>query len=111
MVVSGHLGTGFRCRGPGRRGGESSARVVPGQGAANLDETDPQAMSELGDWRWQSIDVRSDRGAGPPLIGKLRDVLTDVGVELPGAAIHGGLLHCRELRMNRGASPGGVIGS
>jgi hypothetical protein len=78
---------------------------------ADLDQTDPQSVSKLADWPWQSISAGSDRGAGPALIGKLSDVLADVGFELPGAAIHGGLLHCRELLMDRDASPGGASGS
>jgi hypothetical protein len=60
---------------------------------ADLDESDPQAVSELGHGAWQSTNPLRDRGAGPPLIDKVRDVVADVSVELPGAAIHGGLLH------------------
>jgi hypothetical protein len=78
---------------------------------ADLDQTDPQAVSKLGDWPWQSISPRSDRGAGPTLIGKFSDVLANVDVDLPGAAIHGGLLHCRELLTDKVPSLGGVSGS
>ena len=104
MVVIRHLaprnlGTRSPYRGPRRRRGESSDRIVPGKGLTNLDETDSQTVPKLGDWARQSGNVWSDRGAGPPLIGKVSDVLANVGVELPGAAIHGGLLPCRELRI------------
>ena len=44
-----------------------------------------------------STNAPSDRGAGPPLIDKDRNVVADVGGELPRAAIHGGLLHGRRL--------------
>jgi hypothetical protein len=69
---------------------------------ADLDQSDPQAVSKLGHGAWQTLSAPSDRGAGPPLIDKIRDVVADVGGELPGAAIHGGLLHCLGLRTDRG---------
>src|SRR4051812_14545414 len=108
MFVPRHLGTGAPCRGPGRGRGESSDSVIPGKRLADLDQSDSQVMSKLGQWARQPISAPSDRGAGPTLIGKLGDVLANVGVELPGAAIHGRLLSCLELRIDKAASPGRV---
>ena len=95
------LGTRSPCRGPSRRRGEASDRVKAGKGVADLDQTDPQAVSKLGHWAWQSINALSDRGAGPTFIGQVRVVVADEDGELPGTAVHGGLLHGLGLLIGR----------
>src|SRR5829696_4652493 len=99
MAVTAHLGTGPPGRGPGRRRGESSHRVMVSQGLAGFDKTDPQAVSKLGHQTRRSLIILSDWGARPTLRGKVRGVVADVGGQLPGAAIHGGLLHALELEL------------
>jgi len=78
---------------------------------ADFDESNPQAVSKVDHWAWQSINALRDRGAGPALNGNVGDVLADVGVELPGAAIHGGLLHYLEPLTGQAASPAWIISS
>ena len=71
------------------------------QGVADLDQTDPEAASNLGHWARRSFTVVNDRRAGPAFVGKFRDVVADVGGELPGAAVHGGHLHGLGLLIGR----------
>src|SRR5215213_10029988 len=111
MVVAGHLGTRSPCRRPRGRRRESSDRVESGQGLAELDQTDPYAVSSLGQHVFRSMFVPVDPRAYPTIIGKVRDVVANVGGELPGAAVHGGLLHRLGLAIAGAESPRGVIGS
>jgi hypothetical protein len=82
---------------------------VIGKGVSDLDQTEPQPVSKLGYWACRSSNALRDRGAGSTLIGKVSNVVAGVNVELPGAAVHGGLLHGLELQIDRVASPGRVI--
>lgn len=85
----------------GRRSGEPSYRVIVGKSVADPNQTHPQAVSQLG-YQTRRPSIRPiDRGAGPTFVGKVRDVMADISGELPGAAIHGGFLHCLELRIDR----------
>jgi hypothetical protein len=66
---------------------------VIGKGVSDFDQTEPQPVSKLGYWACRSSNALRDLGAGSALIGKVSNVMASVNVELPGAAIHGGLLH------------------
>ncbi len=105
------LGTSPPCRGTGGRRGQSSNRIAAGKCLADLDQADPQPLSKVSEQAYRSIFVLIEPGAGPALIGKVRDVVVNVGGELPGAAVHGGLLHGLRLLIDRAASPGRVISS
>ena len=62
---------------------------MAGKGVADLDETDPQAVSKLGQQARRLITVPTDLGADLTFVGQACDSVADEGGELPGAAIHG----------------------
>jgi hypothetical protein len=100
-------------RGTGGRRRKSPGRVKAGKSLAELDQTDPYAVSKLGHQARRSIIVLIDRAADLPFVGQVRDVVADEDGDLPGAAVHGGLLRGLGLGrlIGRAALPGRAINS
>jgi hypothetical protein len=71
----------------------SSDPIIAGKGAANLDQTDPQTVSKLGQQACRPVIVLIDLGAALTFVGQVRDPVTNEDGEFPGTTVHGGLLH------------------
>jgi hypothetical protein len=99
------------CRGPGGWRAEPLDPIIAGKGVADLDQTDPQAVSKLGQPARRSNIVLIGLGANLTFVGQVGDSVADEDGELPGTTVHGGLLHGLGLLIGRAASPGRVNNS
>jgi hypothetical protein len=75
------------------------------------DQTDSQPVSQPGRPARRPIIGPVDLRAELTFEGQVRVPVPDDGGELPGTAVHGGLLHGIGLLIGKAASPGWVISS